>query len=187
MDKETNAIESSLKLRKVRSEHHLRNFTCKVVQTSEEKTESEQVSDTVTLNVAFKPIVSLEVFKQSSPVSNVIRLSSRDVLNLYQHDSDDVLFRCVYRANPSEPDSVEVVWKLNGVVQENSYTQSPDLFSWNKRSTLSNDKRVNLSCEVANSVGKSSFMVEINQLCKRFFKIKLKIFVTSFLVRKILN
>lgn len=171
MDKETNAIESSLKLRKVRSEHHLRNFTCKVVQTSEEKTDSEQmwqVSDTVTLNVAFKPIVSLEVFKQSSPVSNVIRLSSRDVLNLYQHDSDDVLFRCVYRANPSEPDSVEVVWKLNGVVQENSYTQSPDLFSWNKRSTLSNDKRLNLSCEVANSVGKSSFMVEINQLCKKF-------------------
>lgn len=129
-----------------------------------------QTSDTLTLNIAFKPIVTLDVFKSST---NMMRLPSRSPasLNLYR-DDDDVWFRCAYRANPSDSDRVTVVWKLNGQIQEATSTaadfhRSSDLFAWKSRSSRLRDSPVvNVTCEVENSVGKGVFNARITQLCK---------------------
>lgn len=194
VDKETNTMESALKIHRVSSEHHMRNFTCKLVQIqlSEQQQQQQnsieqqqqvggelgeqlwQTSDTITLNVAFKPIVTLDVFKSSG---NMIRLSSRSPasISLYRDSNDgddDVWFRCAYRANPSD-DRVSVVWKINGVVQDSDRSRNPDLFAWKNRHRLlprqraiDNEREVNVSCEVENTIGKGLFGARVAQLCK---------------------
>lgn len=144
----------------------MRNLSCKLVQyQQDEAIESGeqlwQVSDTVTLNVAFKPIVSLDVFKSNN---QLMTLSRDSTISLYQSD-EDVWFRCRFRANPSD-ERIGIVWKVDGVVQETDRTRNPDVFSWRSRSNRRDHGKINLSCEVENMVGKSSFSVEIIQLCK---------------------
>lgn len=183
VDKENNMIESALKINKVNSEHHMRNLTCKLVQyqlseqqqqqpsSMEQQAAGEsgeqmwQTSDTLTLNVAFKPIVTMDVFKSSSQMMRLVR--SPAAISLYR-DDDDVWFRCAYRANPSD-DRVTVVWKVNGVVQESDRSRNPDLFAWKnrrQRSSNVNAREANVSCEVENSVGKGVFGARAIQLCK---------------------
>lgn len=197
-DKESNTIESSLRISQVSSEHHLRNFTCKLVQyqlLSEQQPNSVeqqggeqlwQTSDTIQLNVAFKPIVTLDVFKSNT---NMIRLAIAKaqqqrpsaLLSLYRDDIDDVWFRCAYRANPMDERSLKIVWKLNdrvvnvhpnGDVDDRSggsLGHNSELFAWKssrvrRESLLSSE--VNLTCEVENSVGKGTFNARVTQLCK---------------------
>lgn len=97
-----------------------------------------QISDTLTLNVAFKPIVRLEVFKMSGNTNgaetiNSLKLGSFDThsltpsrIYLYQND-EDVLFSCKFKSNPI--DQISIVWKLNGVVQnQGKIPEMPLLF-----------------------------------------------------------
>ena len=143
VDKETNTIESVLNITNVNSTFHMSNFTCKLVQIqelNEHKFEESEIdnehkanlndytneqqlwksSETLNLNIGFKPILTLDLVKtsqNSSPIS-LLGLNPSIVQNnskLFLYNDSDILFKCLYKSNPVEP--VQITWKINDAIQ----------------------------------------------------------------------
>lgn len=135
MDKETNTIESVLKLNQVNSGHHRANITCKLIQMPVGGEQMWQMSDRLMLNVAFKPIVSVEMFKlnaNSPQPMDRIRLTQPNKISLYETDQE-TLFGCKFNANPA--DKIKIFWKLNNVIQNQGIIQTlpnPGIFATTK-------------------------------------------------------
>lgn len=136
VSKENNSIQSELRLTNLTSEHHSSNYTCKLVQENEEQV--WQTSDTIMLNIAYKPIVQIDL---------VNKLTSDKHLNLF--DDTDVQFECKFKSNPA--DKLRIEWKLNNLTQAHSNR----VFNWlNRTNKLDlSVKKFNLTCLVTNSIG----------------------------------
>jgi hypothetical protein len=143
-DKETNSVESLLRLSNVNYLFNTNNFTCKLMQLEDEqqqhptegsvgvgvnsvsssKSNDEagnhqqywQTSEPISLNVAYKPIVHIDIVKNDQRLQNkqLSEASSSASTNakLELYDDTDITFKCAYQANPND-DSVKVVWKLD--------------------------------------------------------------------------
>jgi hypothetical protein len=84
-----------------------------------------QQSETVTLNVAFKPIVNIQVKLNNGKNYSLKSSSNRIIL----YDDSDIDFECKYKSNPV--DSVQVIWKLDDINQ-NDFNDK-NVFNWLKR------------------------------------------------------
>lgn len=167
LDSETNSIESQLRISNITSDYHLKNFTCQLMQSiSEPKmVKSKQVleeSETSSLNIAFKPIVSVDVHNlKTKKVLELIDLND-DSLTLF--NNSNLVFRTETEANPER---VSVLWLIDGVVQN---TKSAAEFNWLERSNFYdlNAKSMLLTVRVKNTVGTSEKKFKINVACKCF-------------------
>lgn len=159
VDKEVNQVESVLKLRNVRSELHKSNLTCKLSQSVDEAQNEQKLmieSEVVTLNVAFKPIVSLEAFKNKLQLD----LRSIDKKMFIYKNCDDVVFKCLFKSNPT--DNIQIKWFINNSVHSVHSNTSTDEFKCSEISNLPTE--FNLTCQVENTIGKASFTVPITLL-----------------------
>ena len=118
-----------------------------------------QSSRPITLNVGFKPMVSVEVFNKITHAKLVTQK-----LSLY--NDTDIVFNCLHRSNPIEP--VQVRWLLNGQPQTQPETTGSHVFKWLQRSNRFDVQlqtaKVNLTCEISNAIGTGSFTHEITVL-----------------------
>lgn len=193
VDKETNTIESTLSLKNLTYSLNMNNITCKLVQIQQADTSSEQssdvesnsstatsdltseqqlwqTSDPILLNIAFKPVISVDVIKTNESVSSLSELVSYQTITLnqtsskiYLYESDaGVLFHCKHKSNPN--DQINIVWLINGVAQNQTDFADHDVFVW--RANKFNSKEIKLTCEIENRVGLSSFTIDIVILCK---------------------
>ena len=166
VDKEINMIESILHINNIDSSFHMSNFTCKLMQlqfdeidyTTDNYKDQEQLwqqSETVTLNVAFKPIVNIQVKLNNGKNYSLKSSSNRIIL----YDDSDIDFECKYKSNPV--DSVQVIWKLDDINQ-NDFNDK-NVFNWLKRTNRFDlyKRPLNLTCQVGNSIGFGSFSYEI--------------------------
>ena len=139
--------------------HQSENDACKLMQIQSSQGNFWLTSDTIPLNIAFKPRVSIGIKHQqqqeqhnSTPVVRV--LENNAPIRLYASEAHS--FVCLFEANPSE--ATRIVWKLDGRVvdqqQQHELTLEPPLAS----SAASGS---NLTCEVANTVGTGSFAYTI--------------------------
>ncbi len=193
VDKETNAIESSLTILNVTSVYNSNNFTCKVVQQQPYRfnsTKSNNKNDLVTnaylnmnstqmLRIAFKPLISVELINLEMKKTIEIKNSQNNIesvssslssTNLTIFNETNVLFKCNYKANPIN--DVVVRWFLNGVEQQHQDILLTNQFEWAKRADGQSDhdllhKQTQLMCQVENSVGTSTFLFHI-QIARKF-------------------
>ena len=132
-----------------------------------------QTSDAILLNIAFKPIISVDMVKSNSTssvsdefVSHLMIKLNETNKTIYLYEKDvNVVFYCKFKSNPY--DRVSIVWKLNGVVQNQSDLANSGVFIWEKRSNRKdlNVKQMDLTCDVENKIGVSSFNIDVNMLC----------------------
>ncbi len=187
VDKETNLVESTLSILNINSSFHLNNFTCKLVQYDQELTlesttssinnqynddemyadlnskNQEQLwqsSDTITLNVAYKPLVTIDLFAMGKKPLVAGENDDDKMISLYE--DDDVSFKCKQKSNPIDP--LNIVWTVDNVVQSDFNNQKT--FKWLKRtnrfmasSSLSN--MMNVTCQVANTIGSGHFTYQV--------------------------
>jgi hypothetical protein len=127
-----------------------------------------QTSKPVTLNVGFRPIINVDVHnKNSNSKLYGISMTNRK-LNLF--NSSDISFVCLHKSNPVEP--IKTIWLINGQPQPQIDTINKNVFKWSLRSNRfdTNVKSMNLSCEISNTIGKSSFTYEITILYEPIVK-----------------
>ena len=118
-----------------------------------------QSSKCITLNVGFKPIVSVDVHNKIANAKLYGASSLNRKLKLF--NETEAVFVCSYEANPVE--AVKVVWLINGKPQVQTDFSNRHLFSWKLRANRfdASVKSMNLTCEASNSLGKGSFTYEI--------------------------
>jgi hypothetical protein len=121
-----------------------------------------QTSKPVTLNIGFKPIIYVDVHNKNSN-SKLFGVASSDrKLSLF--NTTDINFVCVHKSNPLEP--IKTLWLINGQPQMQTDVLNKNIFKWSLRANRfeSNVKSMNLTCEISNTIGKSSFTYEIRLL-----------------------
>lgn len=154
IDKEENKIESQLTLVNLTSFDHMNNYSCKLVQIDQEQI--WQSSDLLSLNIGFKPIVTLNLLNHKLTQNNNNKLSV--------YDDSEIIFKCNYKSNPME--GIKIEWKLNNITQLTTNNE----FNWLKRSnrydlsSRSSSKQMNLTCYVTNSIGFGSASYQITLL-----------------------
>ena len=154
MDRETNAVESELTIMNVTSEYNTNNFTCLLNQNT------NTASSTKMLSIAFKPIVSMALINSTTNTTIVSPINNE--LTIF--NNTDVRFKCVYKANPLK---ANVKWLLDGVEQFTDPTANNE-FDWSKRANrfYLDVKQTNLTCQVENIIGISSFTYAIALVCE---------------------
>ena len=117
-------------------------------------------SSTGMLSIAFKPIVSLALINSTTNTAIVSPISNE--LTIF--NNTDVIFKCVYKANPLK---ANVKWLLDGVEQFTDPAVVNE-FDWSKRANRFdlNVKQTKLTCQVENIIGISSFTYTITLVCK---------------------
>jgi len=160
LDIDNNKIESSLSLVNVSSNEHLSNFTCQLYQA---KPTLNTAKASFTVNVSFKPVISLSVLQTDGKIEAISGSGTK--LTLF--NDTDLTFMRLFKANPM--DNIETKWFLNG----NEETSDPDgSFKWLSRSNRHSlsDLNMTLVCQVRNIIGLTQYKLDITLACKLFIQ-----------------